>query len=338
MIRPGKTNLITDIDGLRVGNAQDDKLKSGATVLLCDQPATASVQILGGAPGTRDIALLEPHNSVQAVDALVLSGGSAFGLDAGSGVQNWLRAHDRGFEVGPVRIPIVPTAILFDLINGGEKNWAEKSPYADLGYEAAQQADQNFKLGSHGAGSGALTATVKGGLGSASTYLAAYGVTLGALVAVNALGSATIGNSNHFWAAPFEIDAEFGGLGLPHPLPANASDLRVKFGDQQNAQDMTNTTIGIIATDARLSKAECKRLAIAAHDGYARALWPAHTPMDGDLVFAVSTGSVNIEGSMDAMVSLCAHAGSTMARAVARGVFSAHKQAGDIMPVWSSLR
>ena len=338
MIRPGKKNLITDVEGLLVGNAQDADLKSGATVLLGDKPMTASVQVLGGAPGTRDIALLDPHNSVQAVDALVLSGGSAFGLDAGSGAQNWLRDHNRGFEVGPVRVPIVPAAILFDLINGGSKNWEGASPYSELGYQAASQAAPDFELGSFGAGAGALTATVKGGLGSASTFLDKHGITLGALVAVNALGSATIGSTNHFWAAPFEIGAEFGGLGIPHPLPADATDLRMKFGDSQSNQEMANTTIGVIATDARLSKAECKRLAIAAHDGFTRALWPAHTPMDGDLVFAVSTGSVETEGMNDAIVTLSAHAGSTMARAVARGVFSAHEQAGDIMPVWRALR
>ncbi|MEM8542233.1 MAG: P1 family peptidase [Pseudomonadota bacterium] len=338
MIVSGERNSITDVDGILVGNAQDEKLKSGTTALICKQAYTASVQVLGGAPGTRETELLEPHNSVQAVDALVLSGGSAFGLDAGSGVQNWLRDQGRGFEVGPVRVPIVPSAILFDLINGGDKNWQEQSPYSALGYEAATNASSDFDLGSVGAGSGALTANLKGGLGSASTYLQQFGVTIGALVAVNALGSTMIGDTRHFWAAPFELGDEFGGLGIPDALPNNAKELRTKFGGQSVSPEGANTTIGIIATDAKLTKAECKRLAIAAHDGFTRAIWPSHTPMDGDLVFSVSTGSVDTKGSLDAMIAICAMAGSTMARAVARGVYMASEQDGDIMPVWRSLR
>lgn len=338
MIVAGKRNSITDLDGIWVGNAQNESLKSGSTALICEKAYTASVQILGGAPGTRDTELLEPHNSVQGVDALVLSGGSAFGLDAGSGAQNWLRDQGRGFEIGPVRVPIVPSAILFDLINGGDKNWSGISPYADLGYRAATNAATEFELGSVGAGTGALTANLKGGLGSASTVLENFGVTIGALVAVNALGSATIGDTNHFWAAPFELDDEFGGFGLPNPLPANAKELRTKFSKQNTSPDGANTTIGVIATDAKLNKAECKRLAIAAHDGFTRAIWPSHTPMDGDLIFSVSTGNVDLEGSLDAMIEICALAGSTMARAVARGVYMAQEQDGDIMPVWRSLR
>jgi len=338
MILSGKRNLITDVEGILVGNAQNEQLKSGSTALICNQAFTASVQVLGGAPGTRDTELLEPHNSVQGVDALVLSGGSAFGLDAGSGVQNWLRNQGRGFEVGPVRVPIVPSAILFDLINGGDKNWVGNSPYSDLGFQAAENASADFNLGSHGAGIGALTANLKGGLGSASTVLDTYGVTIGALVAVNALGSTTIGDTHHFWASPFEVEDEFGRFGLPSPLPDNAKELRTKFGNQNTSPDGANTTIGIIATDAKLTKAECKRLAIAAHDGFTRAIWPSHTPMDGDLVFSVSTGSVDLNGSLEAMIEICAMAGSTMARAVARGIYMAQEQQGDIMPVWSSLR
>lgn len=338
MIIPGKRNLITDVAGVLVGNAEDERLKSGSTALICKEAFAASVQVLGGAPGTRDTELLEPHNSVQGIDALVLSGGSAFGLDAGSGVQNWLRDQGRGFEIGPVRVPIVPSAILFDLINGGDKNWKGQSPYSQLGYEAAASASADFDLGSIGAGTGALTANLKGGLGSASTVLKNYGVTIGALVAVNALGSATIGSTNHFWAAPFELGEEFGALGLPDPLPDNAKELVTKFGNQKTSPDGANTTIGIIATDAKLTKAECKRLAIAAHDGFTRAIWPSHTPMDGDLIFSISTGKVDIGGSLDAMIEICALAGSTMARAVARGVYMAQEQDGDIMPVWRSLR
>jgi len=248
MMRTGPLNLIADVAGLTVGNAEDHRLKSGVTAIVCDPPATAAVQVLGGAPGTRETDLLDPHNTVQTVDALVLSGGSAFGLDAASGAQAALREMGRGFAVGPHRIPIVPTAILFDLINGGDKDWGRYPPYRELGFEAVRRAGPSFATGTAGAGTGALTATVKGGLGSASTVLPS-GITIGALVAVNALGSATVGDSRHFWSAPFELDGEFGALGLPHPLPADAADIRIKFRDRQSAA--ANTTIAVIATDAR---------------------------------------------------------------------------------------
>lgn len=338
MIIRGPRNLITDIAGLSVGNAQDTALKSGVTALICDEPYTASVQVLGGAPGTRETDLLSPQNTVGGVDALVLSGGSAFGLDAASGVANTLRQQGRGFVVGPVRVPIVPAAILFDLINGGDKNWGEQSPYMALGAQAAKNAARDFALGSAGAGTGALTANIKGGLGSASSIIEAHGVTIGALVAANPLGSTTIGDTRHFWAAPFELNEEFGGYGHPSPMPQNAKDLRIKFRDRTAAQSGTNTTIGIIATDAKLTKAECQRLAIAAHDGFTRAIWPSHTPLDGDLIFGISTGTLDLNGSLDAMIDICAIAASTMARAVARGIFAATPQDGDIMPVWSSMR
>ena len=155
-------NLITDVAGLSVGNAQDDKIKSGVTAILCDEPAVAAVQVLGGAPGTRETDLLEPHNMVEAVDAITLAGGSAFGLDAASGVQAWLREQGRGFPLGPHRIPIVPAAILFDLVNGGDKDWGRYSPYRDLGFEAASAASETFTLGTAGAGTGARGASQPG--------------------------------------------------------------------------------------------------------------------------------------------------------------------------------
>jgi D-aminopeptidase len=212
----GPRNLITDIAGLRVGNAQDERLKSGTTVLTSDVPFTASVHVMGGAPGTRETDLLAPDKTVQAVDALVLSGGSAFGLDACSGVANALRVQGRGFAVGPVTVPIVPGTILFDLVNGGDKNWAT-NPYMNLGAKACENASETFALGSVGAGTGALTARHKGGLGSASFVLSS-GYTVGALVAVNSIGAVTTPGDRHFWAAPFELDGEFGGLG---PDPAS---------------------------------------------------------------------------------------------------------------------
>ncbi|MDK1489494.1 P1 family peptidase [Sinorhizobium sp. 7-81] len=332
MMRKGPNNLITDVAGLLVGNAEDHRLKSGVTVVLCEQPATAAVQVLGGAPGTRETDLLAPENTVQTVDAVVLSGGSAFGLDAASGVQAALREMGRGFEVGPHRIPIVPAAILFDLINGCDKDWGRFSPYRDLGYDAARAAGVAFLTGTAGAGTGARTATFKGGLGSASTLLA-NGITIGALVAVNALGSATIGNTRHFWAAPFELDDEFGGLGYPTPLPEDAALARFKFRERQSAA--ANTTIAVIATDAILSKAEAKRLAIAAHDGFSRALWPAHTPLDGDLVFALATGASGKAPLLEDFIDLSAAAASTMARAIARGVHDAVAAENDLMPSWA---
>ncbi|WLS08233.1 P1 family peptidase [Shinella sumterensis] len=332
-MRPGPKNRITDVAGLMVGNATDHALRSGVTVVLCEEPAIAAVQVLGGAPGTRETDLLEPHNTVQTVDAVALSGGSAFGLDAASGVQAGLREAGRGFAVGPHRIPIVPAAILFDLMNGDDKDWGRYPPYRELGYAALAAAAEEFETGSAGAGTGALTATFKGGLGSASSVLD-NGFTVGALVAVNALGSATVGDSRHFWAAPFEEDGEFGGLGLPAPFPPEARLPRTKMS--RNPTGTENTTIAVIATDAILTKAEAKRLAIAAHDGLTRALWPAHTPFDGDLVFALATGRSGRTPAPEDFVELGAAAASTMARAIARGVHDAKPMAGDVMPSWAT--
>jgi len=332
MFRTGPRNLITDVAGLKVGHAADARLKSGVTTLICDEPAVASFQVLGGAPGTRETDLLEPHNLVQAVNALVLSGGSAFGLDAASGVQAALREIGVGHDVGGHRVPIVPTAILFDLRNGGDKDWGRFPPYRELGHQAALAAGIDFEIGTQGAGTGALSAGLKGGLGSASTVLDS-GVTIGALAAINATGSVTVGLGRHFWAAPFEIGEEFGGLGYPVPIPADAKRIRLKYRDDSVLE---NTTIAIVATDAVLTKADAKRLAVAAHDGFARAIWPAHTPADGDLIFALATGRSGKRLDLHDAIDLYATAGATMARAIARGVFAATPADGDLFPVWSS--
>ena len=335
-MKPGPKNLITDVEGFRVGQASDAKLKSGVTTLLCDVENTASVHVMGGAPGTRETDLLQPENTVQSVDALVLAGGSAFGLDAATGVQNALREQGKGFSVLDLNIPIVPTAILFDLANGGDKSWGKTNPYNELGYQSVADAADQFDLGSRGAGTGALIGGpgigIKGGLGSASTIMDC-GIKVGALVAVNALGAATVGDSPNFWAAPFEHEAEFGGLESGSVPCAESRAIRIKYRDQQSQG--ANTTIGIIATDAQLTKAECKRLAIAAHDGFARALWPAHTPLDGDLIFSVTTGASKIKPSMDQLIDLSATAASTMARAIARGVYHASESTNDIFPSWA---
>ena len=326
-------NAISDVSGIRVGNAHDDGLKSGVTAIVCDPPAICSVHVMGGAPGTRETDLLSPENTVETVNAIVLSGGSAFGLDAASGVQAFLRESGIGFAVGNQIVPIVPAAILFDLFNGGNKDWGRFPPYRELGYEAAKAADARFGIGSIGAGTGAQAAGIKGGLGTASVKLP-NGSTLGAIAAVNALGSPLIGEGPHFHAAPFETGAEFGGRGLPHPWPANAMDLRIKF--RARARPAANTTLAVIATDAVLTKAQARRLAVAAHDGFARALWPAHTPMDGDIVFALSTRTSGIVPAMDDWIDLSAMAGAVMARAIARGVYCASAALGDLLPSWSS--
>ncbi|MBB3965170.1 P1 family peptidase [Rhizobium metallidurans] len=321
-------NLLTDIEGLSVGHATDLGLGSGVTAIVFDKPAVASGVVLGGAPGGRDTALLDPAMTVTEVDAFVLSGGSAFGLDAAGGVQAGLRAMGRGFPVGNQRVPIVPQAILMDLLNGGDKDWGLQSPYRDLGYEAFRAAAKGyFPLGTVGAGTGATTATVKGGLGSASARSSA-GHTIAAIVAVNALGSATVGEGPHFWSAPFEQDEEFGGLGLPEMIDARDTAMRLK------GMNTTATTIGAIVTDAVLTKAQAHRLAVMGHDGFARALLPAHLPLDGDTIFSAATGARPL-GGLPEFLELCHLATLVMARAIARGVYGATALAVEgAQPAW----
>ncbi|HHL20895.1 MAG TPA: peptidase S58 family protein [Aliiroseovarius sp.] len=322
---PGKRNLITDVVGLTVGHAEDARVKTGVSVLLGDRPFVAALHIMGGAPGTRESDLLAPDKLVQEVDALVLSGGSAFGLDAASGVADALRAQGRGFDVGGQKVPIVPGAILFDLLNGGDKGWAE-NPYKSLGRAALATAAVDFPLGTSGAGTGATLADLKGGLGSASLVLD-NGVTVGALVAVNAVGGVTMGADGHFWAAPWEMGGEFGGRGLGTGFdPARTPVTKMNMGEA--------TTIAIVATDATLTQAEATRMAVAAHDGMARAIYPSHTPFDGDLVFAVSTGARPLPDPMLTPLELGHAAATCLSRAIARGVFEARAAKGDILPTW----
>lgn len=319
-------NLLTDVAGVTVGHATDLALGSGVTAILFDTPATAAVCVLGGAPGGRDTGLLAPEMTVQAVDAIVLSGGSAFGLDAAGGVQAALREQGRGYAVRDVRVPIVPQAIIFDLLNGGNKDWGRFSPYRDMGYEAARAARGGaFALGSVGAGTGATTALVKGGIGSASTRTDA-GHTVAALAVVNAIGSPLIGAGPWFWAAPFEQGGEFGGLGWPAAMDTS---LRLK------GTPGTSTTIGLVVTDAALSKAQAQRLAIMAHDGLARAVLPAHAPLDGDTIFAAATGARPLGEPLPALTALGFAATAVMARAIARGVFAATAlPVPDAQPAW----
>jgi L-aminopeptidase/D-esterase-like protein len=220
---------------------------------------------------------------------------------------------------------------LFDLTNGGDKNWGERPPYFELGRKALANVRTDFEIGTFGAGAGAFTAGLKGGLGSASTVLP-NDVTVAALVAVNAAGSTMVGDTRHFWSAPFEIGDEFGGLGLPHPMPSSAQQPKIKHRSARAGQ---NTTIAVIATDAILTSAGSKRLAIAAHDGFSRAIWPVHTPVDGDLVFALATGASNQMPDLDTMMDLHAAAVATMARAIARAIHAATPAPGDIFPCWA---
>lgn len=334
MMTPGPRNLITDVEGLLVGNAQDPDLKSGVTAILCPDANFASVTVLGGSPGTRETDLLKPQNRVESVNAFVLSGGSAFGLDAAGGVQAALREKRVGIEIGPHVIPIVPAAILFDLLNGGNKDWKLHPPYRELGHQAALSAGPDFPLGTVGAGTGAITADLKGGLGSASTVMG-NGITVGALVAPNPRGSTNIAGGAHFWAAPFECGDEFGGLGYPSPFPEGTTDIRIKHRPPQDP-GMTNTTIAVIATDAVLNKADAKALSTATHDGFARAIWPTHLPTDGDLIFSVATGKSGVAPDLFGFEDLCAVAAATMSRAIARGVYNAHAEPGDTKPAWQA--
>jgi D-aminopeptidase len=330
-MRPGPLNLITDVPGLEVGNASDARLKSGTTVLTADRPFVASVDVRGGGPGTRETDLLGPGRLVERVDALVLSGGSAFGLDAAAGVMDCLRAQGRGVAAGGTRVPIVPAAILFDLANGGAKDWTA-SPYPALGAAAFDAAAVAFEIGSVGAGTGAMTATVMGGLGSASLVLE-DGTTVGALAAVNSYGDVVVPGGRSFWAGTFELGDEFGGLGphgrrVPPATPHRPRSAR--------SGPRTSTTLAIVATDAALDKTGARRLAEAAQTGLARAVFPSHTIFDGDLVFGVSTGARPVEDAFAALV--LEHAAALcLTRAIARAVHAARPAPGNLLPCWSEL-
>jgi L-aminopeptidase/D-esterase-like protein len=326
MIQSGPRNLITDVDGILVGNAEDQRLRSGVSVIVCETPSVASVDVRGGAPGTRDTDLLDPSCRVDRIDAICLSGGSAYGLSATDGVMRWLRERGKGIAIADVVVPIVPSAILFDLLNGGDKGW-DWPPYPQLAYQATGTAARDFALGNTGAGLGAKAGNLKGGLGSASAVDPSSGLQVGAIVAVNAVGFATMGELPQFWAWALEQDGEFGGL----PPPPRGLGLGVSHTRQLldhgaaalAAQPLANTTIAVVATNARLDKAWCRRLAIMAQDGLSRALRPVHTPADGDAVFAMATGHVPIADDPIARAELGTLAADCLARAVARGVYNA---------------
>ena len=309
-------NLLTDVAGIAVGCVHDERLASGVTALLFDAPTVASVSVSGGAPAGRDLGCLEPDARVEGVDAILLSGGSAYGLDAASGAQAYMRERGRGLAIGNIHVPIVPQAIIFDLLNGGDKDWDRFPPYRELAYAACKKAGADFPLGSAGAGFGATTVNLKGGQGSVSTR-ASSGHVVAALVVVNAIASAVIGDGPHFWAAPWEVGEEFGGLGSPARLTDKDREITWKGGK------VLATTIGLVATDAVLTKAQAKRLAIVAQGGLSKSLRLAHALSDGDTVFAAATGRRPLDDPLNDVTEIGALASDCLARAVARGVYAA---------------
>lgn len=326
MIQTGPLNALTDVPGLAVGHAQDHILHTGTTAILPDRPAIAAVEVLGGGPGSRETEALSPASTVQEVHGITLSGGSAFGLDAAGGAMDWLRAQGKGFDVAGRNVPIVPGAILFDL-TFGDAPQPETPPWWRLGREAAGAAAPGpFALGNAGAGLGARAAGLKGGLGTASAML--DGITVAALAVANPIGSVLIPGTRHFWAWALEQGTEFGGLGPPKAMPG---DLTHDFNRPPGA----STTLAVIATDAALSRAQAKRLAIMGHDGMARAIRPVHTPLDGDTVFALATGARPLADPINGLAALGMLGADCVARAIARGVYEARTLGG--YPAWRDL-
>jgi L-aminopeptidase/D-esterase-like protein len=319
---PGARNLITDVPGLAVGQAQDGGMRTGVTVILPDERAVAACDVRGGGPGTRETDALAPENLVEAIDAIVLSGGSVYGLAAADGVTAWLGARGRGYglvrrEGVPVS-PVVPSAILYDLANGGDRDWGEEPPYRRLGREAVAAAGFDFALGATGAGTGAMAGVLKGGTGSASV-ITAHGIAVGAIACVNCFGSVTAPGGRTFWAAPYEVGGEFGGLG-PGGLSASPDDWGL---GKAAPAPRTNTTIACVATDVALTPVQAKRVAVMAQDGMARAIRPVHAPFDGDVVFVLSTARRQLEGGDLSVARIGALGADTLARAIARGVYEA---------------
>ena len=281
-MKPGPLNLITDVDGILVGQAEDHHVRTGVTAIVPSERVTAAADVRGGAPGTRETGTLHVASLVDAVDAVVLSGGSVFGLDAAGGAVARLAEEGRGFPTSAGRVPVVPAAILFDLANGGDKAWGQHSPYPDLGYRAVQAAGCRFDLGNTGAGLGATAGALKGGTGSASA-VTDDGLQVGAIVAVNAVGSTVIPGTSTLWAALLE---QAGEMGMP---PRSLPEGPLNLDDRLKGFAGENTTIGVVATNATLDKGALNRMAIMAHDGLARAIRPVHTPFDGDTIFALAT-------------------------------------------------
>lgn len=336
MSRTGPRNSITDVAGLQVGQSDDAEVQTGVTVILPDKAAVAACDVRGGGPATRETDALSPENLVQEVDGIVFSGGSVYGMAAADGIAAWMGARNRGFSMGAAPgippSPILPTACLYDLANGGNKAWGEEPPYRKLGIEALEAASADFALGTAGAGYGANSGGIKGGLGSASA-ISGDRITVGALAAVNSLGSAIAPGGKLFWAAPVESHAEFGGLGT-EGLSAGQED----YGRAMKPR--ANTTLACIATDVTLSRVELQRISIMAQDGLARALRPSHAPFDGDVVFALSTAQHEADADIPRAVlvtRLGALAADVLARAIARAIYEATALPGSGIPAWRDL-
>lgn len=324
-LKPGPANAITDVPGLTVGHAHDVAARTGVTVLLHPSCVAAGVDARGGAPGTRETDALAPENLVGRADAIVFSGGSVFGFAAADAVVLALSARGIGLTLagdGP-KLPLVPAAVLHDIGNGGDKAWGDAPPYAALGALALAAAGAPCEPGRHGAGHGARAGLEPGGLGTASLDLG-DGLVVGALAAVNAVGTARLSDGS-FLAWPWELAGEFGGA-RPGPAaraPDPLADTRLaRLG---RLHPGANTILAAVATSARLTSAQCRRVAIMAHDGIARAVTPAHTPFDGDVVFALSMGgAAPLPGRSPAWLTARVGdaAASCLARAIARAVFA----------------
>jgi len=330
MPHPGPRNAITDVPGLRVGHCTDMQVKSGVTVLLPDSAWEASVDIRGGGPGVRETAALEPENTVGIAHAIVLSGGSVFGLAAADGVVAALSPYGVGLRLHPdtPAAPIVPAAVLYDLHNGGNKRWGDQSPYREFGKLALAAASRTFTQGAVGAGLGARAGTGPGGLGSVSLELG-DGLVVGALAVANPIGSALMPDGETFWAWPFEIGGEFGArrpqghVDCRDPIPELS-----RLAERGRLQPGANTTLAVVAVNAKLSPGERKRVAMMAHDGIARAVRPAHLPFDGDTVFVLASGERELGEGNQRVVDLArigAAAADCVARAIARGVYLARE-------------
>ena len=327
MARPGPSNDLSDVAGLKIGQAEDPRVRTGTTVVLCDEPAVAAVDVRGGGACTRETDVMNPGGLVEAVDAVVLSGGSVYGLAAADGVCAALGADRRGYGLFPSpgvpNSPIVPAACLYDLANGGDKTWGAEPPYRALGMAAYEAAKIGGPLvqGAVGAGFGAMAGALKGAIGSAS-IVTEDGITVAALVAVNCFGSVRMPNSDAYWAWPYEIDNEFGGARPPADYALNPEDWgQAKLNPGARAQ----TTLAVVATDAQLSRDETRRFCVMGQDGLARAIRPVHAPFDGDVVFGLATGAqeVNADIRPYQLTRLGSLAADCLARAIARGVHAA---------------
>lgn len=332
MAGPASRNDLTDIEGLSVGAAQDASGQTGTSVVLCERPFRAAVDVRGGGACTRETDVMNPAGLVETVDAIVLSGGSVYGLAAADAVTAALGERGQGFalfEMDGVPVsPIVPAACLYDLANGGAKAWGRTPPYRDLGFAALDdaRAGAQVRLGRAGAAFGASAGVLPGALGSAS-WRGDDGITVAALVAVNCFGSVTVpGREDLYWAWPFEVGEEFGGA---RPHPGDRFDLDDWGQAKFNPGARTQTTLAVVATDADLTRDETRRFAVMAQDGLARAIRPVHAPVDGDVVFALSGRAKSLaEPRAIDLSRLGALAADCLSRAVARGVHAARTEAG----------